>query len=62
VVGSEGEGISRSVRERCDLLVALPLLGRVASLNAAASLTAVLYGSVLPTRLTDVVASHHRSD
>ncbi len=50
VVGSEGTGISRLVRERCDLLVALPLRGQVGSLNAAASLAAVLYAWVLPTR------------
>jgi len=50
VVGSEGSGISRLVRERCDLLVALPMLGRVASLNASASLAACLYGYVLPSR------------
>lgn len=55
VVGSEGEGMSRLVRERCDLLVALPLRGRVASLNASAALAAALYGFVLPR---EVVASH----
>lgn len=51
VVGSEGEGMSRLVRERCDVLVSLPLRGRVASLNASASLAAALYGYVLPARL-----------
>ena len=50
VVGSEGAGLSRLVRERCDLLVALPMLGRVGSLNASASLAASLYGYVLPSR------------
>jgi 23S rRNA (guanosine2251-2'-O)-methyltransferase len=50
VVGSEGSGMSRLVRERCDLLVALPMRGRVGSLNAAASLAAVLYAYVLPLR------------
>jgi len=50
VVGSEGRGMSRLVREGCDLLVALPMRGRVASLNAAAALTAALYGYVLPSR------------
>jgi 23S rRNA (guanosine2251-2'-O)-methyltransferase len=54
VVGSEGEGMSRLVRERCDLLVALPLKGRVGSLNASAALAAALYGFVLPR---EVVAS-----
>ena len=50
VVGSEGEGMSRLVRERCDVLVALPMRGRVGSLNASASLAAALYGFVLPSR------------
>ena len=50
VVGSEGEGMSRLVRERCDALVALPMHGRVGSLNASASLAAALYGYVLPSR------------
>jgi 23S rRNA (guanosine2251-2'-O)-methyltransferase len=48
VVGGEGAGLSRLVRERCDLLVSLPMHGKVGSLNAAASLAAVLYAYVLP--------------
>ncbi len=40
VVGSEGHGMSRLVREACDVLVALPMHGRVGSLNASASLAA----------------------
>ena len=50
VVGSEGEGLARLTREACDALVRLPMRGRVASLNAAASLAAVLYAYVLPSR------------
>jgi len=50
VLGSEGEGLSRLTREACDALVRLPMRGRVASLNAAASLAAVLYAFVLPSR------------
>ena len=50
VVGSEGTGISRLVREGCDLLVAAPMLGAVGSLNASAALAAVMYGYVLPSR------------
>jgi 23S rRNA (guanosine2251-2'-O)-methyltransferase len=48
VVGSEGTGLSRLVREHCDLLVSLPMHGKVGSLNAAASLAAVLYAYVVP--------------
>jgi 23S rRNA (guanosine2251-2'-O)-methyltransferase len=50
VVGSEGEGMSRLTREACDVVVSLPMLGEVASLNASASLAALLYGWVLPGR------------
>ncbi len=35
VVGSEGSGLSRLVREHCDWLLAIPMHGRIASLNAA---------------------------
>jgi len=43
VVGSEGKGLRRLVRERCDFLVRLPMRGRVTSLNAAAAGAVVLY-------------------
>jgi 23S rRNA (guanosine2251-2'-O)-methyltransferase len=46
VLGSEGGGVSRLVLEACDLRVALPLKGRVESLNASAALAAALYGYV----------------
>jgi 23S rRNA (guanosine2251-2'-O)-methyltransferase len=50
VVGAEGTGISHLVREGCDLLVSLPMRGRVGSLNASAALAAALYAYVLPSR------------
>jgi 23S rRNA (guanosine2251-2'-O)-methyltransferase len=50
VLGSEDRGLSRLSRETCDLLVALPMLGRVGSLNASAALAAALYAYVLPSR------------
>ncbi len=43
VVGSEGEGLRRLVCERCDFLLRLPMLGQVASLNAAVAGSVVLY-------------------
>lgn len=43
VVGSEGQGLRRLVRERCDFLLQLPMLGRVTSLNAAVAGSVVLY-------------------
>lgn len=50
VIGSEGEGMARLTRERCDALVGLPMRGHVSSLNASASLAATLYAYVLPSR------------
>jgi 23S rRNA (guanosine2251-2'-O)-methyltransferase len=35
VIGSEGKGISRLVREKCDFLIRLPMVGKVTSLNAS---------------------------
>ena len=50
VVGSEGSGLSRLVRERCDRLIRLPMGGHVGSLNASAAAAAALYGWVMPSR------------
>jgi len=47
VAGSEERGLSRLAREACDTLVALPMRGRVGSLNAAAAVAAGLYGFLL---------------
>jgi 23S rRNA (guanosine2251-2'-O)-methyltransferase len=43
VVGSEGEGVHRLVKERCDARVRLPVKGHIASLNASAAAAALLY-------------------
>jgi 23S rRNA (guanosine2251-2'-O)-methyltransferase len=43
VVGSEGRGLRRLVRERCDLWIKLPMRGQVKSLNASVAGSIVLY-------------------
>jgi 23S rRNA (guanosine2251-2'-O)-methyltransferase len=43
VVGSEGRGLSRLVRDRCDLHVRIPLEGRTGSLNVAQAVTVLAY-------------------
>ncbi len=43
VVGSEGSGISRLLRDRCDFLIRLPMRGKVGSLNAAVAGSVALY-------------------
>jgi 23S rRNA (guanosine2251-2'-O)-methyltransferase len=48
VLGSEAEGLARLTRETCDVLVSLPMRGRIGSLNASASLAAVLFAYVVP--------------
>lgn len=52
VVGSEGRGLSRLARQRCDVVAAIPLSGHLSSLNAAA---AVAIG-------TFEVARHRQAD
>jgi 23S rRNA (guanosine2251-2'-O)-methyltransferase len=43
VIGGEGKGLRRLVREYCDFLISIPLCGRVDSLNASAAAAVVLY-------------------
>jgi 23S rRNA (guanosine2251-2'-O)-methyltransferase len=43
VVGSEGTGVHRLVKERCDARVRLPVAGHIASFNASAAAAAILY-------------------
>ena len=46
VLGAEGTGLRRLVRERCDRLVRVPMLGRVESLNVSVAAGVVLYEAV----------------
>ena len=43
VIGSEGEGMGRLVKETCDFVVSLPMRGKVSSLNASAAAAIVMY-------------------
>ncbi|HEX5451785.1 MAG TPA: RNA methyltransferase [Candidatus Limnocylindrales bacterium] len=46
VVGSEGRGMAPAIRRRCDLLVRIPMHGRIGSLNAAVAGSIVLFEAV----------------
>lgn len=43
VVGNEGDGISRLVRENCDGIIKIPMLGKIESLNASVSAAITMY-------------------
>lgn len=44
VIGSEGHGISRIVRDACDEIISIPMYGHVNSLNASVSFGVLIYG------------------
>ena len=46
VIGSEGDGMTRLVREKCDFLVSIPMKGSISSLNASAAAAILLYEAV----------------
>jgi 23S rRNA (guanosine2251-2'-O)-methyltransferase len=50
VVGAEGRGLRRLVRERCDQVVGIPMLGHVGSLNVSVATAVVLYEAVRQRR------------
>lgn len=43
VIGSEGEGISRLVKEKCDFIASIPLKGKINSLNASVAAGVLMY-------------------
>ena len=46
VIGNEGDGMSQLVRKNCDMLVHIPMSGRISSLNASAAASILLYEAV----------------
>ena len=50
VIGSEGEGMSRLVKQNCDFLVKIPMKGKITSLNASVSAGIVIYEAVRQKR------------
>ncbi len=46
VIGSEGEGVSRLVREKCDYVCAIPMKGDIDSLNASVAAGVLMYEAV----------------
>ena len=46
IVGSEGKGISRLVKEECDYIVKLPMVGHVTSLNASVAAGILIYNII----------------
>ncbi len=43
VIGSEGEGVGRLVRERCDMIASIPMKGEIDSLNASVAAGVLAY-------------------
>ena len=46
VIGSEGFGISRLIKEKCDFIVRIPMLGKITSLNASVAGALMIYETV----------------
>ena len=43
VIGNEGKGLGRLVKEKCDVIVSLPMKGRINSLNASVAAGILMY-------------------
>ena len=50
VIGSEGDGVSRLVRENCDFSVSIPMKGKISSLNASVAAALLMYEVVRQRR------------
>ena len=52
IIGSEGKGMRRLTRENCDLLIKIPMVGKINSLNASAAGAVLMYEIFLQRKLT----------
>ena len=43
MIGNEGTGISRLVKEKCDVMLSLPMQGQISSLNASVAAGVMMY-------------------
>lgn len=59
VIGSEGEGIARLVKENCDFLVKIPMSGKISSLNAGVSAGIIAYDIVRQRQLKSLKGGIH---
>lgn len=50
VIGSEGEGVGRLIKEKCDFSVKIPMLGQISSLNASVAAGLIMYEVVRQRR------------
>ncbi len=50
VIGSEGEGISRLVKEKCDFIASIPMSGKINSLNASVAAGVLMYEAMRQRR------------
>lgn len=53
VIGSEGDGVSRLVKEKCDFVVSIPMYGNIDSLNASVSAGILMYEVVRRSNLNN---------
>ena len=58
ILGAEGHGLHEHVREKCDYVVSIPMLGKVASLNVSVAAAVVMY-EVARQRRIGVSGHHH---
>ncbi len=62
VMGGEGKGLHRLVAENCDVLVKIPLLGKIESLNVSVAAGVVLYEAVRQRRIQNTGDRRQKSE